>query len=124
MNFDDAIRAHAEWKVRIQKYLKHPDGSINVDDLEQDNLCLLGKWLYGEGESYNAIEEYEELRDVHKHFHKTASNILKRKNQGEEIEAELVLGSSSDYAKYSTDIMKLLVKIKVKVSMQKMWEQH
>lgn len=121
MNFDDAIRAHAEWKVRIQKYLKNPDGSINVEDLGKDNLCALGQWIYGEGENYNTMEEYEDLREVHKHFHQTAAHILMRRNQGETIESELVLGAESDYAKYSTDIMKLLVKLKVKVHMQQMW---
>lgn len=74
------------------------------------------------GAEYSAMEEYEELREVHKCFHETAANILVRKNQGEEIEEELVLGTSSKYSKYSTDIMKLLVKLKVKVHMQKMWE--
>lgn len=45
MNFDEAIRAHSDWKMKFNIYLSKPDGSINPQDLANDNLCALGKWL-------------------------------------------------------------------------------
>jgi hypothetical protein len=40
MNFEGAIKAHAEWKIRLNAYLQHPDGSIDPVKLSLDNLRI------------------------------------------------------------------------------------
>ncbi len=35
MDFDGAIAAHSSWKMKLSLYLKHPDGSLNVLEVEQ-----------------------------------------------------------------------------------------
>jgi hypothetical protein len=61
MNFEDAIRAHAEWKLKLSNYLKYPDDSIDPAKLALDNACVLGQWLHGDGRKYSALDEYEPL---------------------------------------------------------------
>lgn len=115
MNFDEAIRAHSDWKIKLNRYLSNPDGSINAQDLSKDNLCNLGKWLHGEGRSFENIAEYKQLIQDHAHFHKAAADIVIKKDRGEDIKNDMALGGNSPFAKYSMSVVSLLMKMKTLV---------
>lgn len=115
MNFDDAIRAHMNWKIRLENYLEKPDGSINATDLAKDNLCILGQWIYGEGSQYQDVDGYCELVEEHKKFHQEASQIVVRKQRGENISADISLGAASPFAKASARVVSLLMRLKMRV---------
>lgn len=117
MNFDDAMRAHSDWKIKLQRYLRNPDGSINAVTLGQDNQCVLGKWLYGEGRSFSNHPEYQQLLQSHKSFHQCASDIVVRSDRGENLQDAVVLGSSSAYGKNSSTVASLIMKLKLKTQM-------
>lgn len=113
MDFDAAIKSHSDWKMKLQRYLKNPDNSINVDELAKDNVCGLGKWLYGEGKSQcKSSSDYQELVTAHKSFHKAASEVVLKKNKGESVSEEVALGGNSPFAQHSSQVINLLMKFK------------
>jgi methyl-accepting chemotaxis protein len=112
MNFDDVIKAHVAWKMKLAAYLANPDGSIDVDSLAKDNLCDLGKWIYGEGASFRNNPNFLKLVDSHKKFHEEAANIVRRKNKGEEVAKDIALGALSPFSKYSTEVVACIMECK------------
>lgn len=115
MNFDDAIRAHSEWKMKLSAYVKKPDKSVNAAVLAQDNACALGKWIHGEGAKYASLPEFQELKKGHAQFHQAAAAIVKRADAGEKVSEEVSLGNQSEYNKFSTQVVQLIMKMKMKV---------
>lgn len=115
MNFDEAIKAHSDWKMKLNRYIANPDKSIDIQTLSKDNACALGQWLYGEGKAYNKLPEYNELLQEHAKFHKAAGDIVRRCDHGEEVKAELSLGAHSPFSEHSTRVVSLLMHLKKKV---------
>lgn len=111
MNFDEAIAAHREWTKRITDYLDHPDGTIDPDIISRDDVCVLGRWLYGEGKRIGYLTEMKELIEEHKKFHQTAAKII-RKGKTKGDVAQLVQGTSSEFQKSISHIVFLLNKLK------------
>lgn len=52
MNFDDAIKAHAAWKMKIRAYIDKPDHSIKAEEIETDCRCDLDRWIHGDGKRF------------------------------------------------------------------------
>lgn len=116
MNFDEAIRAHAEWKMKLSNYLRHPDNSIDLVKLGLDNACMLGQWLHGDGWKHSSLPEYVQLLKEHAEFHKAAADIVKSKNAGKDISDAIALGAQSPFSRYSLSVVKLLMAIKAKIA--------
>ncbi len=78
-HFDDAIAAHIKWKTRLNQYI---DGTstekLDRATICKDNLCVLGKWIYGDGEKYKNAVYYGELQTKHANFHRCAGEIVAR----------------------------------------------
>jgi methyl-accepting chemotaxis protein len=115
MNFDEAIQAHASWKMKLSSYLRNPDGSLNPDEICKDNQCTLGKWLHGEGKAYAANTEYGMLKTAHANFHKEAADIVRRATGGQKVSDETVLGAKSKFSDYSAQIVTLLRNLRNKM---------
>lgn len=113
MNFDDAIKAHASWKMKLKLYIQKPDGSLSSEVVSKDNLCELGKWIYGEGEiKYGKHPEFSSLKKNHTLFHKCAANVIKKVDSGENVSEDIALGSSSEFSNASTAITTSIMKIR------------
>lgn len=108
--FYNAVEAHIKWKIRLQKHL---DGTseekLNPDVICLDNQCTLGQWIYGDGQDYKNMEGFEELRITHAHFHRCASEVVRKADTGEQSEAEKIF--RDDYAILSKNITRMLVKM-------------
>jgi len=108
--FYHAVEAHIKWKIRLQKHL---DGTseekLNPDVICLDNQCALGKWIYGDGQGYQNMEGFEDLRLTHADFHKCASEVVRKADSGEKNEAENIF--KNDYALLSKNITRMLVKM-------------
>ena len=105
MNAEDAILAHARWKTRLISYLGQPDGSINVGDLQVDNKCELGRWIYGEGKKHSALPEYATLQAAHANFHRVAAAVVKSADAGQIKETNDALGAGSDFGSASSSVI-------------------
>lgn len=112
MDFDEAIKAHSDWKLKLQRYLKYPDQTIDSQNLAKDNVCSLGCWIYSEGVKYRNLPEFDKLKHEHACFHTSAADIVKRKDAGENVLAEIALGSNSSFAKHSENVVSLLMIMK------------
>lgn len=111
--FYTAVEAHIAWKLRLQKHL---DGtsteSLDPDHICKDDQCVLGKWIYSDGQQYKGNEAFDDLRSTHANFHICASEIIRRKNEGDPSEAERLF--KKDYVELSKNITRMLVKINAK----------
>ena len=116
MDFDGAIKAHAEWKMKLTTYIKKPDGTLKADVVCQDDQCALGKWLYGEGAGHSSIPEFGELKSTHALFHKAAADLIRKADAGTKVDGEVALGANSDYAKISSKVTLLIMTMKSKAS--------
>lgn len=111
-DFDAAVKAHIDWKMKLSKYLTTPDHSLDPKKVCLDNACALGKWIYGDGTTYSRHIEYENLRKTHATFHQTASEIITAIHSGKELEAKRVLASGGRYAQVSDRCVELIQALK------------
>jgi hypothetical protein len=115
MNFDEAIQAHAAWKIKLAVYLKKPDGSIKPAEIGSDNRCPLGQWLNGEAKKFSSLPEYKELMTEHARFHRSAAKVAEQANAGRAMNAEEVLGGNSEFATASLCVVKAIKKLQGKL---------
>lgn len=115
MNFDEAISAHAKWKMKLSSYISKPDQSLQNSVVGADNQCDLGKWLYGEGQQYSRLPEYTKLVSDHAEFHKLAAEIVRNADSGHKVMDEIALGSKSKFASVSSAIVLSLKAMKSKI---------
>ncbi len=116
MNFDDAIQAHASWKMKLSTYIKNPDASLDANVICKDDQCALGKWIIGEGKKHSALPEFALLKTAHTNFHKEAGDIVRRAKAGEKVSDELVLGAKSKFAEYSNQVVLYIRNIRNKLN--------
>ncbi|MDH5517101.1 MAG: CZB domain-containing protein [Gammaproteobacteria bacterium] len=93
LNLKEVLNAHILWKEKLNTTL---DGTsterYEVTTVSQDNLCVLGKWIYGPGkQKYSKLPEYEALRKVHQDFHTCAADVLQKHEDGQQKAAEQIL---------------------------------
>jgi hypothetical protein len=79
-----------------KKLLDEMDGTgaepLDIDTLSQDDVCAIGKWLYGEGKTlYGHLPEYETARQVHAELHLCAGEVLAQHQMGNPDHALAIL---------------------------------
>lgn len=103
MNFDDAIAAHIKWKVLLTQFI---DGSstekLSSATACKDNLCNLGKWIYGEGTKYKGMTQYQDLVKKHAGFHLRASEVVAQVEHQNPNAARTLLGGAFSAASRET----------------------
>ena len=112
MNFDDAIRAHVDWKMKLKTYLAKPDKSLDAAKVSLDNQCALGQWLRGEGAKFTSNPKFSQLVAEHAKFHKTAAHIITKADSGASVAQEVALGAKSEFADVSQKVVSLLMECK------------
>jgi methyl-accepting chemotaxis protein len=114
MNFSEAIKEHASWRLRLSRCCQGTQNeAINAQILAKDNACDLGKWLYGAGRQYASDPKFRELINVHSVFHRAVAEIATLAQSGRRKEAEAFLNSNdSQYAKASVQVVGNLMKFR------------
>lgn len=115
MDFNEAIAAHSAWKTKLKTYLKNPDRSLKAADIEVDNKCVLGQWIYGEGKKWSSTAGYSELKTEHAKFHKAAADIVRRADSGQSVCEEVTIGAASDFGTASAAVVRHIVRMREKV---------
>jgi methyl-accepting chemotaxis protein len=92
-SFIDAENAHAKWKMRLVQFV----GGKTHEDFDEsavscDDKCDLGKWIHGPGVKYSSLNEYKNLQNSHKEFHKTVGAIVHCVHENDKEAAKLLLG--------------------------------
>lgn len=114
MDFDEAIKAHSSWKLKLSSYLRKPDGSLKVSEVQVDNKCQLGQWIYGEGMKYSSLPEYQTLKNEHTKFHKAAANVVMKADSGQNVSEETAIGGTSDFSVASSTVVSAIMSMKRK----------
>jgi hypothetical protein len=109
MNFDDAIAAHTQWKMKLSSYLSHPDGSLDAATVSLDNKCALGQWITGDGAKYSTLPEYAKLKTEHTRFHKAVGDVVRKASSGQRVADETALGSHSEFASASSAVVSAIM---------------
>lgn len=99
MNLDEALSKDLELKT---KFLNAIAGKQQLDApaISKTDVCLLGNWLYGEGErKYKFLKSYKPCIDAHAAFHTLAGKAVRQINLGEYADAETMLAENTAYSK-------------------------
>jgi len=92
MDFDEALNAHAQWKLRLLTFIngasKEP---LDPKVVGRDDQCGLGKWIHGEAKVHSALPEYAQLVEIHARFHKAAATVLNSHLSGKTPQAKAML---------------------------------
>lgn len=93
LDIDTAIAAHSRWYELFEQAILGIDAekldSLNISD---DTSCVLGCWLYKEGEArYAGRPEFEKVLTLHRQFHRYAQEIVDLLHAGDVDGAEHLL---------------------------------
>lgn len=116
MDFDAAIKAHSEWKLKIVGAAK----SGNREKLDpaivgKDNVCALGQWLYGDGKRAMSAQgtQYQELVKLHAQFHREAASLITAIIQGQAVAVEAgIQDRNSPFNQISLKVVGMLMKLR------------
>jgi hypothetical protein len=112
MNFDDCIKAHSNWKLKLAAYIAKPDGSLKSSVVGNDHGCDLGKWIDGEGTRFAQVPEFTRMKEAHVRFHSAAGDIIRKADGGQKVTEEIALGGHSPYASASTEVISAILAMK------------
>ncbi len=100
MDWLGIIGAHVLWKKRLLAMLDgSSDETLDPEAIGVDNKCALGKWIYGDGQTYSGAASFEAVRAMHAEFHRLAAQVVMLYQNGNVAEAEQLL--QRDYSKHS-----------------------
>ena len=112
-DFLDKSISHNLWKSRLRDAIQ--GGEIPDEDITgSDNLCDIGKWIYGKGIKYQSLPEFQNLKSNHTGFHKAAANIIRTLKTGDKTKAMKEL-ESGEFANISAKVILALKKLSTKI---------
>lgn len=111
-DFDTAIDAHRQWKVKLRKAIAHEE-TLDADTICRDDVCPLGQWIHSEDcRQWKARTEFHELISQHAEFHKAAADVARRINDQNYDEAKRMIRSGTTFTQISNDVCSLLTSAK------------
>jgi hypothetical protein len=116
IDFDAAIEAHVEWKMRLRIMLDAGEAA-NVQPLEFEaaDRCSFGAWLRGEGRRFAEDPVYAALDRFHVEFHRAAAEVIRQAAAGERLQAEATL--AGEYARHSVNLLSALMELRRRVAL-------
>lgn len=111
MNFDAAIREHADYKVKLVLYL-NDSCSLDEKRLSRPSYCSLGLWLKQSCKQYNHFREFNDVVTVHKRFHSIVGEILGLVKEGKRYEAREALKVNGLFSEITTELTQKLLLLK------------
>ncbi|MBK6744680.1 MAG: Tar ligand binding domain-containing protein [Hydrogenophilales bacterium] len=92
-DFDAMILAHQDWKKKLRVALASEQEArkLQPKDIAKDNVCALGKWIYGPGREHSAMPEYGQLKEHHGRFHRCAADVARKAQEGDKDGAKALL---------------------------------
>ncbi len=98
-DFNSAIQAHIDWKMKLTNYIGKPDGTLDSKVVCKDNNCALGKWIHGAGANYRKSHQliFDSLKSSHAEFHRTAGEVVELANSGRKKEALILVAPTGRY---------------------------
>ncbi|ACB34433.1 methyl-accepting chemotaxis sensory transducer [Leptothrix cholodnii SP-6] len=111
-DFDKAIEAHRQWKVKLRQAIASHD-KLDADKICRDDQCPLGQWIHGPGGTqWGTRPTFVALLQKHAEFHQTAGGLARQINAGHYAQAEQLIGAGSPFAQVSTEVATILTRAK------------
>ena len=102
MNFDEAITAHRQWKVRLRAVIDATSKEVlDPGNIAVDNKCVLGQWIHGDARQYLQLAQYTSLVQEHANFHKCAAEVLQLAQTGQKDRAKMLLDVDGPFTEAS-----------------------
>jgi methyl-accepting chemotaxis protein len=111
-DFDRAVRAHSDWKMKLGAYIRRPDQSLRAVEVARDDVCELGCWIHGPGRKVAGSSEYATLKSAHADFHRAAADIVRRADAGEVVSEDIALSATSPYSQASANVVQAITAMK------------
>lgn len=104
MDLDNAIKAHAQWRVKFRSAIAKQE-QLDVATIAKDNCCELGKWLHSDAKrEYGNAEAYKALVAKHAAFHTEASKVAVVINAKRFADADKMMATTSPFVTASTEV--------------------
>lgn len=107
VNVRNAIEAHQAWKRRLETAIR--TGAPFEGDprlVGRDDVCPLGRWIHGAGgRQFGDDAKFLDLKAKHAAFHQCAGRALSLARAGGDDEALREMGSSSEFANLSWEVV-------------------
>lgn len=108
---DRAMMTHSAVKNRLIRAVRGEE-DIDYNVIKRDDLCEVGKWIYGEGGQKHGVSQiFHEFKKTHADFHKCAANVLLLHRSGKVAEANAELQRGS-FEQKSMEIGACIVRMK------------
>jgi aerotaxis receptor len=114
LDFEAAIEAHHKWRVTLRNAILKGQ-RIDVQTLQRDDCCMLGRWLYGGGQRWAATPGFSELVSTHRNFHAAAGKVGEAVNQGQKERVDQLMQAGSAFAETSKTIINALRQLRVRI---------
>jgi methyl-accepting chemotaxis protein len=96
-SIDDAMASHVIWKRRLKRLINEENNEpLESAVVRRDDLCDLGKWIYGEGAEYKGIKAYEDLVKKHADFHIWVADVVEKFENGDKTGAQAAAAGAFD----------------------------
>lgn len=107
-DFDSAIEAHRQWKVKLRSAIAKHD-KLDADAICRDDQCPLGRWIHGPGGAqWGSRPLFSQLLTKHADFHQSAGAVARKINAGQYSDAEKLIGAGSRFSDISLEVTTLL----------------
>jgi methyl-accepting chemotaxis protein len=111
-DFDKAIDAHRQWKVKLRKAIADHE-KLDAEAICRDDRCPLGQWIHGPGGAkWGGRPSFVDLLAKHAEFHQTAGGVARQINAGQYAQAERLIGSGSRFGQVSVEVSTILTRAK------------
>lgn len=107
VDVDGVIDAHRQWKVKLRDAIES-HAKVDAATLSRDDCCVLGKWIYGDGQRLASRPNFSELVARHKHFHQVAGQVGELINRRAYREATEALAPGTPFSNATTDVVMVL----------------
>lgn len=108
---DKAIEAHLNWKQKLQVAIQSGHSALVPESIWSETNCAFGRWLCFElPEQDRNNPYYNNVRNIHSDFHKSASKVLSLALSGH---AEDALSAISEGGEYSEVSEALIAEVKL-----------
>lgn len=112
MNLETAVRAHAEWKLKLKMAIARRE-TIDAAKLSADNCCELGRWLHGDARRLLAGDPvHQECITRHAAFHCEAGKVARAINEGFMEQATAMLGVGTPFDAASAGVREAVMKLR------------
>ena len=106
---DAAIGAHSRWITDLKIAIEDGTSELDPDAVRTDNQCEFGKWLYdGFPKSEQNSLVFQDIRDTHAAFHRTAAHILRLAMNGQQADALKLMDFRGEFMRLSGHLILLL----------------